>query len=64
MKLIKDNFVMYQRILLLVLADIISVVFSSFLSILIRLDFENIDWIFWNNYLEFIILDIIVVLFP
>lgn len=62
MKKIKDNFVMYQRILLLIIADIISVIFSSFLSILIRLDFQNIDWIFWNNYLEFMILDIIIVI--
>ena len=62
MERIKENFVMYQRIVLLIIADILSVVFSSFLSILIRLDFQNIDWIFWNNYLDFIILDILIVI--
>ena len=60
MKKIKDNLVMYQRMGLLMIADIISVVFASFLSILVRLDFQNIDWIFWNNYLDFIWLDIII----
>ena len=62
MERIKENIVMYQRIVLLIIADILSVVFSSFLSILIRLDFQNIDWIFWNNYLDFILLDILIVI--
>lgn len=54
---IKDNIKMYQRIALLMIADIIFVYLASFLSIFVRLDFQNIEWNFIINYTTWYWLD-------
>lgn len=57
---IKDDLKMIERILLLIGLDTAFVVLSSFLAILVRLDFQRVDWIFWNNYMQWIGLDILI----
>ncbi|MGN1343358.1 MAG: polysaccharide biosynthesis protein, partial [Traorella sp.] len=59
---IKNNLIMYQRIILLMIGDILAIISASFLSILVRLDFYHIDWVFWANYLDFVFLDILITL--
>ncbi len=56
---IKRNLTMYQRILILILTDIIFIVVASFLAMLIRMDFQ-MDWSMWANYVRWIWLDIII----
>lgn len=59
---IKQDIKMYQRIALLMIADIAFVFLASFISILVRLDFANIDWDLLNSYLRFYWLDVIIVI--
>lgn len=59
---IKQDIKMYQRIVLLMIADIAFVFLASFISILVRLDFANIDWDLLNSYLRFYWLDVIIVI--
>ena len=56
---IKDNIVMYQRIVLLMICDIVFVVLASFLAMFIRMEFK-MDWIMWNHYVEWIWLDVLI----
>ena len=59
---IKENMTMYQRIALLMIADITFVFLASLLSILVRLDFQNIDYEFINSYLNWYWLDALLVI--
>lgn len=56
---IKDNVKLYQRMILLILMDILFVVLSSYLAMLLRMEF-NIDWYMWDNYIEWLWLDIVI----
>ena len=57
----KDNRVMYQRMILLMIMDALFTVFASFLAILTRQEF-NIDWFVWSEYLEILVIDILITL--
>lgn len=59
MKNIKDNIVMYQRMVLLILADIVFVVVASFLAMYIRMEFI-MDWEMWSHYTDWVWLDILI----
>lgn len=56
---IKKDWVMYQRMVLLILLDILLTVLASFLAIFIRLEFQ-MDWIFWDTYIKWMWLDILI----
>ena len=57
----KENRVMYQRMLFLMILDAMFTVLASFVAIFTRLEFK-IDWWVWNNYLEIIGIDILITL--
>ena len=57
----KDNRVMYQRMLLLMILDAVFTVLASYVAVLTRMEFK-IDWWVWNNYLEVIGIDILITL--
>lgn len=57
----KDNRVMYQRMLFLMILDAMFTVLASFVAIFTRMEFK-IDWWVWNNYLEIIGIDILITL--
>jgi len=59
MKKIKENLVMYQRMFVLVITDILFVVLASFLAMFIRMEFQ-MDWMMWQNYVEWMWLDIVI----
>ena len=59
---IKQDIKMYQRIALLMIADIAFVFLASFISILVRLDFANIDWDLLNSYMSYYWLDVLIVI--
>lgn len=59
---IKKDWVMYQRMVLLILMDCLLTVLASFLAIFIRLEFQ-MDWLFWNNYIKWVWLDILITVF-
>lgn len=59
MKKIKENLVMYQRILMLVISDMFFVVLASFLAIFIRMEFQ-MDWTMWASYAHWAWLDILI----
>ena len=61
MKLVKDSLKLYQRIILLLLSDIVFVVIASFLTMFIRTEFI-MNWELWNNYLEVVYADITITL--
>ncbi|MCD7840742.1 MAG: polysaccharide biosynthesis protein [Erysipelotrichaceae bacterium] len=61
MNIIKDDFKMLYRMVLLIIADALFVVLASFLAMFIRLEF-NIDWELWFNYVPWIWLDILITL--
>lgn len=55
------NWKLYQRIFLLLVADILFVVLSSFLAMFIRMEFQ-MDWMMWANYVKWVWLDIVIVI--
>ena len=57
----KDNRVMYQRMLLLMVLDAVFTVLASYVAVLTRMEFK-VDWWVWNNYLEVIGIDILITL--
>lgn len=57
----KDNRVMYQRMLLLMVLDAVFTVLASYVAVLTRMEFK-IDWWIWNNYLKVIGIDILITL--
>lgn len=57
----KDNRVMYQRMLFLMILDAMFTVLASFVAIFTRMEFK-IDWWVWNNYLEIVGIDILITL--
>ena len=57
----KDNRVMYQRMLLLMVLDAVFTVFASYVAVLTRMEFK-VDWWIWNNYLKVIGIDILITL--
>ena len=57
----KDNRVMYQRMLFLMILDAMFTVLASFVAVFTRMEFK-IDWWVWNNYLEIIGIDILITL--
>lgn len=57
----KENRVMYQRMLFLMILDAMFTVLASFVAIFTRMEFK-IDWWVWNNYLEIIGIDILITL--
>ena len=57
----KDNRVMYQRMLLLMILDAMFTVLASFVAVFTRMEFK-IDWWVWNNYLEIVGIDILITL--
>lgn len=59
---IKKDWVMYQRMVLLILMDCLLTVLASFLAIFIRLEFQ-MNWLFWNNYIKWVWLDILITVF-
>lgn len=58
---LKDNQVMYQRMVLLMIMDALFTIFASFVAILTRQEF-HIDWFVWNSYLQIIVIDILITL--
>lgn len=58
---LKDNQVMYQRMILLMIMDALFTVFASFLAILTRQEF-HIDWYVWRTYLQIIGIDVLITL--
>lgn len=52
---------MNHRIILLMILDTFLIILSSYLAIIIRLEFV-MDWFIWNNYLKVIWLDILITL--
>ncbi|MCD7809851.1 MAG: polysaccharide biosynthesis protein [Erysipelotrichaceae bacterium] len=61
MNIIKDDFKMFYRMILLAIADAIFVVLASFLAMFIRMEFQ-MDWELWFNYVPWIWLDIVITL--
>lgn len=57
----KDNRVMYQRMLLLMVLDAVFTVLASYVAVLTRMEFK-VDWWIWNNYLKVIGIDILITL--
>lgn len=57
----KENRVMYQRMLFLMILDAMFTVLASFVAIFTRMEFK-IDWWVWNNYLEIVGIDILITL--
>lgn len=57
----KENRVMYQRMLFLMILDAMFTVLASFVAVFTRMEFK-IDWWVWNNYLEIIGIDILITL--
>ena len=57
----KENRVMYQRMLFLMILDAMFTVLASFVAVFTRMEFK-IDWLVWNNYLEIIGIDILITL--
>lgn len=57
----KDNRVMYQRMLLLMVLDAVFTVLASYVAVLTRMEFKVDLWI-WNNYLKVIGIDILITL--
>lgn len=57
----KENRVMYQRMLFLMILDAMFTVLASFVTVFTRMEFK-IDWWVWNNYLEIIGIDILITL--
>ena len=57
----KDNRVMYQRMLFLMILDAMFTVLASFVAIFTTMEFK-IDWWVWNNYLEIVGIDILITL--
>lgn len=57
----KENRVMYQRMLFLMILDAMFTVLASFVAVLTRMEFK-IDWWVWNNYLEIVGIDILITL--
>ena len=57
----KDNRVMYQRMLLLMVLDAVFTVLASYVAVLTRVEFK-VDWWIWNNYLKVIGIDILITL--
>lgn len=57
----KENRVMYQRMLFLMILDAVFTVLASFVAIFTRMEFK-IDWWVWNNYLEIVGIDILITL--
>lgn len=57
----KENRVMYQRMLFLMILDAMFTVLASFVAIFTRMEFK-IDWWVWNNYLKIIGIDILITL--
>lgn len=57
----KENRVMYQRMLFLMILDAMFTVLASFVAVFTRMEFK-IDWWVWNNYLKIIGIDILITL--
>lgn len=57
----KENRVMYQRMLFLMILDAVFTVLASFVAVFTRMEFK-IDWWVWNNYLKIIGIDILITL--
>ena len=57
----KDNRVMYQRMLLLMVLDAVFTVLASYVAVLTRMEFK-VDWWIWKNYLKVIGIDILITL--
>lgn len=57
----KDNRVMYQCMLLLMVLDAVFTVLASYVAVLTRMEFK-VDWWIWNNYLKVIGIDILITL--
>ena len=57
----KDNRVMYQRMLLLMVLDAVFTVLASYVAVLTRMELK-VDWWIWNNYLKVIGIDILITL--
>ena len=54
----KGNYVLYERITILMILDIASVILSSFLAIYIRSEFVYDPWL-WNGYLKIAAFDVV-----
>ncbi|MCD8028864.1 MAG: hypothetical protein LUF02_09475 [Erysipelotrichaceae bacterium] len=61
MNIIRSDFKMFYRMILLAVIDALFVVIASFLAMFIRMEF-HMDWELWYNYVPYIGLDIVITL--